>query len=227
MTSTLLLLCSLLVPNWTAGTPLYCVQIGGQNPSVDVSSYLAEGRAAGAREDWPTAEQSYLQALKQAPTSAEVLVNLGVVYNRQGKTDDAIGAFTRAAQLKPALFAAHLNLGITYFKLGRFGEAADPLRRVLAIQPEDSQARKLLALSLISLERFQDAVEQLEVLNKKQPGDPPILQALGQSYLRLKLYGRAVRVSEQLVAIVTRSAQNHLSLGEALDNASEPERAIS
>ena len=65
---------------------------------------------AEARADWQAAEREYQEALKLAPDWAEALVNLGIVNNRQGKTEEAIAAFTRAGAINPKLLGAQLNL---------------------------------------------------------------------------------------------------------------------
>ncbi|HEY2961523.1 MAG TPA: tetratricopeptide repeat protein, partial [Pyrinomonadaceae bacterium] len=79
---------------------------------------LAE--AASSQNDLTTAAERYQQAIKVAPLCVEALVNLGAVYNRLNRPEDAIAAFQQALTKNPQLFAAHLNLGITYFRSSRF-----------------------------------------------------------------------------------------------------------
>src|SRR6266446_6575412 len=93
-------------------------QAGGQ-VSPQATYHVLVARAAEERQEWELAEKSYLRAIKLAPAWAEVFVNLAVVYNRQGKTDEAIKMLKRALQLKPRLTSAQLNLGVTYFKAAR------------------------------------------------------------------------------------------------------------
>src|SRR6266446_1024020 len=134
--------------------------VDGQKLPSEATRLMAEAQAAEAREDWKAAEQSYLGMIRLAPAWAEVLVNLAAVYNREGKTAEAIDVLKRAAQLNPNLVEAQLNLGVTYFKTARYGDAVTSLRRAVAIAPVQVQARELLALSLIALENFQEASEQ-------------------------------------------------------------------
>ena len=44
--------------------------------------------------------------------------NLGVVYRRLGRYQEAVEAFKQAIRLKPDYANAHYNLGVTYFLLG-------------------------------------------------------------------------------------------------------------
>src|SRR5437868_12470172 len=73
---------------------------------------LKAAQTAAALNDLTTAAQRYQQAVQIAPSCVEALINLGAVYNRLNRPDDAIAAFQQAATKNPQLFAAHLNLGI-------------------------------------------------------------------------------------------------------------------
>src|SRR5438552_7235069 len=86
--------------------------VADQKSTPEAALLMAEAQAAEAREDWKAAEQSYLGVIRLAPDWAEVLVNLAAVYNREGKTAEAIDVLKGAAQLKPNLVEAHLNLGV-------------------------------------------------------------------------------------------------------------------
>src|SRR5260370_10264395 len=200
--------------------------VAAQEAPAGAARLMTEDRDDEAREDWKTAEQDYLKLVQQFPSWAEVLVNLSVGYNHEGQSDKAIEVLKRALELKPGLFEANLNLGLTYFRTAQYGDAAGTLRRAVAIAPTNLQARELLALSQIALESYQDAAGQLEVLYTQNHRDPTILLALGQCYLRLKTYEKAVSRLQELVSISPDSAQAHFLLGEALDNASESERAM-
>ena len=120
-----------------------------------------------AQDDPATAANRYEEAVRIAPACVEALVNLGAVYNRLNRPDDAIAAFQRALKENPQLFAAHLNLGITYFRARRFDLARDSLRAALKLDPQNTQARQLLALSLFAPEQFADAATELEELVKE------------------------------------------------------------
>src|SRR5262249_37238967 len=127
--------------------------------SSEAASHFQLAKSAEVRADWRTAESEYREALRLAPDWAEAMVNLGIVYNRQGKNDDALAAFTRAAEINPQLVGAQLNIAITHFRTKHFREAEGPLRRALAIEPENRQALELLVLTLFALEQYNEVVE--------------------------------------------------------------------
>jgi tetratricopeptide (TPR) repeat protein len=225
MNISLALLLLISVSQLSQSTSKPNAQTSKSSISSDAMQQAAVAREAEGRQDWRAAEAGYLKALEIQPRWAEVMVNLGVVYNRLGETEKAINIFARAGEIDRRLIAAFLNLGVTYYRGSRYQEAIGPLRHVVRLQPSNLQARQLIALSLIGLEEFHQAAIELEALQKLKKDDPAVLLALGQTYLRLKLFKKAVKPLVQLTR-TSSTAKGHLLLGEALDNASEPERAI-
>jgi Flp pilus assembly protein TadD len=198
-----------------------------QNPvPAEAGEHFSKARAAEARADWAEAEQEYRKAIELAPTWAEAIVNLGVVYNRQGKTEEAVRAFTRAADLNPQLFGAHLNLAITYFRAKRFSEAEASLRRALGIEPENKQAAQLLAFTRFAQDRYTEVTALTEKLLVATPEDAALLEIAGRAYLKLRQYQEAVRVLEKRARLQPVSAEVYLLLGQARDHLHDAEGAI-
>ena len=217
----LLLLICVLPSALALGGPGYWSQT-----SLDAAGHFQQAKAAEARADWKTAESEYREALKLAPDWAEAMVNLGIVYNRQGKTDDALAVFNRAAEINPRLMGAQLNVAITYFRTNRFREAEIPLRRALTIEPENKQALGLLVLTLFALEQYNQVTELGERALKTNANDAATLEVLGRAYLRLRRYADAVRVLEARSRISPDSAELLMLLGEARDNMGDSEGAV-
>ena len=196
-----------------------------QIPS-EAARHFSAAKTAEAREDWRAAESEYQEALKLAPAWPEAIVNLGIVYNRQGKADEAIIAFTRAAEMNPQLLGAQLNLAITYFRAKRFREAETPLRRTLAIDPTNNQAAGLLVFSLFAQDRYAEVIELGEKVVAAAAYDPAILELVGRAYLKLHRYEEAIRVFERRAKLPPSNAEIYMLLGEARDNAGDSEGAI-
>jgi tetratricopeptide (TPR) repeat protein len=193
---------------------------------AEAARHFEEAKTAEARADWQAAESEYREALKLAPDWAEAIVNLGIVCNRQGKSDEAIVAFSRAAEINPQLLGAQLNLAITYFRAKRFRESEMPLRRALAIDPTNNQAGGLLVLSLFALDRYTEVVDLGEQLLQASPSDAAMLELVGRAYLKLRSYDEAVRTLERRARLQPTGAEIYMLLGEARDNAGDTEGAI-
>jgi tetratricopeptide (TPR) repeat protein len=197
-----------------------------QSPSEETRRLFAEARDAAARSDWATAERDYLLVIQADPGWAEAMVNLGIVYNREGKSEDAISAFKRAIAADPKLFGAHLNLGITYFRLHRFDDAEAPLRQAVLIDQENDQAARLLFMTLFARNKFNEVATMAGKLLAATPDDPAVLEIAGRSYLNQRKYADAVKALEGRARLQPESAEIYQLLGQARDNMNDSEGAL-
>ena len=62
--------------------------------------------------------REYQAALRINPDYAEAHYNLGVVYTRQGRIDEAIRELQAALRINPDFADAHYNLGVIYRATG-------------------------------------------------------------------------------------------------------------
>ncbi|MGH9822100.1 MAG: tetratricopeptide repeat protein [Blastocatellia bacterium] len=187
--------------------------------------FLAAKRAE-ARSDWESAEREYSAAIQIAPRWAEAIVDLGIVYNRNGKPDKAIESFKSALGLNPKLYGAYLDLAITYFKLQRYAEAEEPLREALSLQPGEPQASKLLLLSVFGEDKFEETAALGKKIANVSGQDAAVLEVTGRACLHLHDYKSAVQYLTARAKLVPESAEVHLMLGEALDNLNQEDSAI-
>ncbi|RKZ19288.1 hypothetical protein DRQ50_02375 [bacterium] len=70
-----------------------------------------------------TAEQYYLRALDLDPSDQKARCNLGGLYLRQRRTEDALGAFQAALEHDPESSLAHYNLAIMFAEAKIYREA--------------------------------------------------------------------------------------------------------
>ncbi len=61
--------------------------------------------------------------LVEAPEFAEVHMNLGLIYQLQNRTPEAMAEFRRALKIKPTLAGANFFLGVDYCKVGEGDES--------------------------------------------------------------------------------------------------------
>ena len=108
-------------------------------------------------------EAFYIQALEIWPGYPEAHNNLGDVYEKQERYEEAIREYTIATVLKPYLSVPYFGLGDVHFELGRYERAVDAYQKGLAIDPTDtiSQENLLIARALISKILFDFDSDQL------------------------------------------------------------------
>jgi tetratricopeptide (TPR) repeat protein len=89
---------------------------------------------------------AYQKVLELNPGAAGALVNLGTIYYRLRKFDEAEKHYLAAIQADPGYPLAQFNLGNLYDELGRIPEAVDFYRRALVLNPRYGDAHFNLAL---------------------------------------------------------------------------------
>lgn len=90
------------------------------------------------------AEWCHREIRQLNPQSVRVYQSLGENYRLRGRTNLAIRAFQRAAQIDPKLPGIHLALAQIYMEREQPGEARREIEQELALVPESLAARALL-----------------------------------------------------------------------------------
>jgi superkiller protein 3 len=140
-------------------------------------------RALGAG-DYETAERGFQAVLREQPRNVAALGNLGVIYSRTSRADQAIAVYRRALQVSPDDKDILLNLGLVYLKQEAHAKALPLFARVVEIDPGHLQARQLLAVCRVYTGQLGPAIHDLEALHAAAPGDDGILFLLGFAYLK-------------------------------------------
>jgi Flp pilus assembly protein TadD len=82
--------------------------------------------------------------LKSRPGYPEALNNLGVLYLRTGRRDQAVASFEECIRVAPAFEQSYMNLARVYALEGTPDKARTVLLELLKQHPEHAQARKAL-----------------------------------------------------------------------------------
>ncbi len=129
------------------------------------------------------------------PLTAKEHLDLGVLYERQGKLDLAVREYERALRKDEGCFQARVNLGNVWLAKEECGRARGEYRKALAIRAGDPEATNNLAwVAIRSGEHREEAAERMEaVLSRKANRNATLLDTLG--VLRMRM-GQSVRAEE-------------------------------
>ena len=97
-------------------------------------------------------------ALRLEPDFSEPHNNLGIVFNDQGKLDEAVACYQRALKLKPDHAEPHNNLGIAFMDQGKLDEAVVCYQRALQLKPDYAAAHNNLGNAWKDQGQFDEAV---------------------------------------------------------------------
>lgn len=168
-----------------------CEQRG--RPADDL--HLTLGELLARQQRWEGAEIHLRQALKlvddatdfsppQRERVANARVSLATVLDARGRTDEAIGQYRRAIELRPENALPYGMLGQTLARAGRLAEAVECWSQAAQLEPQWFEVHCDLARALLETGDPQAAVEHLEAAHRLRPGDIVVGLELARQSIR-------------------------------------------
>lgn len=205
--------CRILLPSlmlWAACWSNMFAQGSPSKPAIseNIRTHFSAAQAAQQRHDYAAAEGEYRAVLAEAPNFAEVHMNLGLLYQLQDRTSDAMAEFRQALKIKPTLAGANFFLGVDYCKIGDGAKAIPYLRAASRQEPSRSDIWSWLATAQEISGNYLAEVATLKHALSLQPHNVDTLYLLGHTYeklgkqevSRLEKAAPASSWSEQLLA---------------------------
>lgn len=169
------------------------------------------GRAHMHLGNFAESQRDFERVIAINPREARALNNLGLSYEAQNRTEEALAAYRRAIDAQKD--AGHpseqplLNLGILLNTGNRFAEAVAPLNQAVALAPSSSRCHEELSRAYVGTHHDDLAREQMEQAVSLDPKSPSLHYQLSQIYRRAGMAERAqaeLKMSSDLYG--TRSA---------------------
>jgi len=143
--------------------------------------------------------------------------DLGVIYMKMNRLDEAANSFRQAIKIDAAHHLPRLNLGIVLNRQQKYKEAAEVLRKIRRNDPTMSAARALLVESLIGSQNWVEAEKELKnALVMKDDDEVDLKVKLGMVLIRQAKFDAAIGPLREAVKAEPDSALAHFNLGAAL-----------
>ena len=189
----------------------FCVVCSGYGQSTAATD---PGRTALERGDYSAAEAAYRNALRESPRSPELLTDLGITLQLQGRSTDAIAAFEQALELK-SLPRTYALLAEEKCKTRDLDGARPMVAKILAKDPLDLHNLALVAPCYLELNEPVEAVQAYSALltDPRYPSDLAMIQ-LAKSYLLSAQFfsGRLAAAPGNAIYLqALRNARDHAS----------------
>jgi tetratricopeptide (TPR) repeat protein len=155
-----------------------------------------EFRAATGRLDGARADAERYLALR--PQDAGVHYVAGVVNEGLGRSDDAIAAYRRAAELDATAVAPRNNLAVLLGHSGKLEEALEAAQQAYRLEPGSPYVLDTLGWLYLKSERVERAISLLEEATALEPPLPDAQLHLALAY---RDAGRTEEARELLVAL--------------------------
>ncbi|HEX7315289.1 MAG TPA: tetratricopeptide repeat protein [Pyrinomonadaceae bacterium] len=202
--------------------PNEVVDASGVDNDVPPEARAAYGRAMKAVGDGRAEEA--LGELKSAvatyPKYARALSDLGVLYLKLDRLDDAAETLARAAKINRRFYFPRLNLGVVLNRQGKYAEAVEVLGKLYGESPGFAGLSATYADALVGAGQAAKAKKVLaDALAAPDLGGAARVEAhykLGMILSREEDYVAAVSELEKAVKIDPAAANVHLLLGGVL-----------
>ena len=169
---------------------------------VQALALFTKAQRAQLDGNFETAEEFYSRAAEVDPHDATVHYNLGILYNKTARRDEAEAAYRRAIALNPDYTKAHNNLGLLMRRGGRPAEAEAAYRKAMQIDPSYLNSYyNLIALMKIQ-GRDADVIPLAERALQADPKSVPALLALAASRKNLGAQAEAASYIARLRELV-------------------------
>ena len=171
------------------------------------------------------AKEAWLQLAVQDPKDYIVEANLGLVLAQLGEYKEAIVAYHKSLASHPNEPSVQMNLGLAEFKQGNFAAASSSFSSVASTKA-DPRVETLLGLSYYGEQLYTKAIPALEIASQNDPSNPELHYVLAESCLHGMKPECSLSESQKLLELSPDSAEAHMLLGEALDDARRDNEAI-
>lgn len=171
--------------------------------ALAIDDTLAEAHAALAIAltaydwDWPSAEREFRRAIDLNPDYPSAHTQYAWYLSFMARSDEAVKAAARAAELDPLSANPAGILGIVLGWARRPGEAHAQLRKTLALDPESWLTLTYSSWVHISEGKFAEAITELQQA-RKIDDNQYVVGTLGHAYARSGNRGEALKALEQL-----------------------------
>jgi tetratricopeptide (TPR) repeat protein len=161
------------------------------------------------------AESHFAEAVRLRPGYQDAVMNLGLCYERQGRTNDAFEMVQRAARLRPSP-GAEYSLARLLSQQGKLEEAESHFRSALKLKPEFAEAWCELGVLHAKQGRAEAAAEDYAAALRVQPTYAQAHLALGALLGGQKKFEEAIAHFNAVLRADPDNADAQFNIGAAL-----------
>lgn len=112
------------------------------------------------------ARNMYLQAIEIDPLFCDAMDNLGIIYQKAGKSEEAVYWHQKAIEANIKDTVAHVNLGVDFRLQNRLRESADEYKMAIEMEPRNPEGYFGLGSDYLSIGKSIEALDELKIAEK-------------------------------------------------------------
>lgn len=167
---------------------------------------------------WGDGYMMYVDNAAKSPNRTIVRYNLGIIYERQGKPENAMNEYLFVLNLNPYDADAHNNLANIYAGQDRLDMAIDEYKAVLRINPKLAHVYYSLGVAYFKQGRIDDAIIQYLIALRLKPFYPEAYNNLGNAYAEQNKFDKAIKEYLKALEFNPNYANAYYNLGNAYYN---------
>jgi predicted CXXCH cytochrome family protein len=169
----------------------------------------------------PRAAEVGAKAASTAHPDTTVLTDLGSVYLKQGRLDDAKRVLEQAITIDPDLPNPTLLLGMVLMREGDITKAESLYRSAISKEPDLAEPHNNLAGILARRGNYAEAIFEYEKAIQDDPRNVQIRQNYSSVLAYSGALGKAAVEAREAVGLEPKSAKLHVNLGDVLMKSGE------
>jgi tetratricopeptide (TPR) repeat protein len=167
---------------------------------------LLAWRASVQASYWRDSETLFTHALAVTSNNDVAENNLGIVYLRKGKLDEAIALLQAAVDLRPQNSPAHENLAKALLQKGQVADALVHYRKLLELQPDNMEVHNIVGTVLLQQGHVREGVEEWQKVLVIEPDNGNAMNNLAWVFATspdasVRDASQAVRLAEQALRV--------------------------
>lgn len=140
--------------------------------------------------------------LKQDEKNTALIFRLGVVLDKSGDKEKAIGQMRKILDINPDHADAMNYIGYTFAEQGvKLNEAIDLIKKALEIKPNSGYIIDSLGWALYQKGQYDEALTSLKKAFSIIPNDPTITEHLGDAYFKNKAYKKSLEMYKKVLSL--------------------------
>jgi len=155
---------------------------------------------------WRDSETLFTHALAVTSNNDVAENNLGIVYLRKGKLDEAISLLQAAVDLRPQNSPAHENLAKALLQKGRVADALVHYRKLMELQPDNIEVHNIVGTVLVQQGHIREGIEEWQKVLAIEPDNGNAMNNLAWVFATspdasVRDGTQAVRLAEQALRV--------------------------
>lgn len=185
----------------------------------DAISKLTLGRAKSAvlARDFTLAENLFKSLLEKEPENIELLGELGGLYQKTGRDEDALSIYQQILAIDDKNLMAMNNLGSIYRKLKQYRESVSILEQGIIVDEHNIQLFYNLGFTYKEMEKYPGAIHCFEMVIAHNKDDVLAYNHLGSIYSLQGDYSKAIETLNRGVKIDPNHPVLHLNLAHCYE----------